>query len=86
VPGLAAGAVDAGLVTPWARRLAAVEVELHELAAGVRLAVAGPPVRGTGGDALTHLVERAAAEVTALGGRVGRASRLLAAEALRPAR
>jgi hypothetical protein len=71
------------MLAAWARRLAATEVQLHELSVVVRLAVAGTPLPGPSAAPLTELADHAAAEVAALGRRAGRAGRLLAAEALR---
>ena len=75
--------LDGGMLAAWARRLAATEVQLHELSVVVRLAVAGTPLPGPSAAPLTELADHAAAEVAALGRRAGRAGRLLAAEALR---
>jgi hypothetical protein len=83
-PAVSAGSgLDGGLLAAWARRLAATEVQLHELAVVVRLAVAGTTLPAPSAAPLTELADRAAAEVAALGRRAGRAGRLLAAEAVR---
>jgi hypothetical protein len=76
---------DAGVLLAWARRLAAAEGEVHAVGLAVRAAAAEAASPDPVGEALTQLAERTAAEVAALGQRVARAARLLAAEAMRSA-
>jgi hypothetical protein len=77
---------DVGALLAWARRLAAAEGELHAVGLAVRAAAAEAAGPDPVGQALTHLADRTAADVAALGHRLGRAARLVAAEAMRAAR
>ena len=74
-----------GALLAWARRLAAAEGEVHAVGLSVRAAAAEAATRDPVGEALTHLAERTAAEVAALERQVGRAARVLAADAMRSA-
>jgi hypothetical protein len=82
--GRAAGP-DVGALLAWARRLAATEGEVHAVGLAVRAGAAEAATADPVGEALTHLADRTAAEVAALANRVGRAARLVAAEAMRSA-
>lgn len=81
----AVGAVDSAALTVWACRLEAAQLEVCALAAHVRSRTAEARTSGPVGEALGQLADRTAAEVAALGSRLGRVARVLAAEAARPA-
>ena len=76
-----AGTADAAALTAWARRLDAAQAEVCALAARVRSRTAEARTSGPVGEALGQLADRTAAEVAALGHRLGRVARVLAAEA-----
>jgi hypothetical protein len=76
------GAADAAVLTAWACRLEAAQADVCALAARVRSMTAEAQTSGPVGEALAQLAERTAADVAALGHRIGRVARLLAAEAV----
>ena len=76
---------DAGALLAWARQVAAAEGEVQAIGLAVRAAAAEAATPDPLGEALSELADRTAAEVAALGHRVARAARLVAAEAMRSA-